>query len=255
MSIVCKSINTTGKHLYGVTVEAFLQEGLPYFSLIGLPDVSLCDTRERIKEGMQASGITWPDCRITVNLAPASMRKTDGICDLAMALTLCGLAYRDDDRARFIDYTGGLKGLVAIGEINADGKVHSAHISAEDVVAYAVKHGVKRVLVPYADFLDYLDLRDSGEVEIDSCVIKGVEIFSVESLTEALWVVDGFGNADNSDTGGMNAKRMEAALYEVWKYYDEAGESGESYVLDPDNLSRFAADLCKEYEADRHASD
>lgn len=46
----------------------------------------------------------------------------------------------------------------------------------------------------------------------------------------------------------MDAERMRAALHEVWKYYDEAGESGENYELDPDNLSKFAADLCKEYE-------
>lgn len=92
MSIVCKTINTTGKHLYGVTVEAFLRKGLPYFSLIGLPDASVSDTRERIKVGMQASGITWPDCRINVNLAPASMGKADGICDLAIALVVRGLA-------------------------------------------------------------------------------------------------------------------------------------------------------------------
>lgn len=90
MSIVCKTINTTGKHLYGVTVEAFLRKGLPYFSLIGLPDASVSDTRERIKVGMQASGITWPDCRINVNLAPASIGKADGICDLAIALVVRG---------------------------------------------------------------------------------------------------------------------------------------------------------------------
>lgn len=46
----------------------------------------------------------------------------------------------------------------------------------------------------------------------------------------------------------MDAERMRAALHEVWKYYDEAGESGENYVLAPDNLAKFAADLCKEYE-------
>lgn len=43
----------------------------------------------------------------------------------------------------------------------------------------------------------------------------------------------------------MDAERMRAALHEVWKYYDEAGES---YVLAPDNLAKFAADLCKEYQ-------
>jgi hypothetical protein len=46
----------------------------------------------------------------------------------------------------------------------------------------------------------------------------------------------------------MDAERMRAALHETWKYYDEAGESGENYVLDLDNLAKFAADLCKEYE-------
>lgn len=46
----------------------------------------------------------------------------------------------------------------------------------------------------------------------------------------------------------MNVERMEKALHEVWKYYDEAGETGQNYVLDPDNLTKFAADLCKEYE-------
>ena len=48
----------------------------------------------------------------------------------------------------------------------------------------------------------------------------------------------------------MDAERMRAALHEVWKYYDEAGESGENYELDPDNLSKFAADLCREYEGE-----
>lgn len=53
----------------------------------------------------------------------------------------------------------------------------------------------------------------------------------------------------------MDAERMRAALHEVWQYYDEAGESGENYVLAPDNLAKFATDLCREYEADRHSSD
>lgn len=52
------------------------------------------------------------------------------------------------------------------------------------------------------------------------------------------------------ESGGVqvNVERMEKALHEVWKYYDEAGETGQNYVLDPDNLTKFAANLCKEYE-------
>lgn len=46
----------------------------------------------------------------------------------------------------------------------------------------------------------------------------------------------------------MDAERMRAALHEVWKYYDEAGRAGRTMCLPPDNLAKFAANLCKEYE-------
>lgn len=46
----------------------------------------------------------------------------------------------------------------------------------------------------------------------------------------------------------IDVERMYAALFETWKYFDEAGESGEDYVLSSDNLKAFAADLCREYE-------
>lgn len=232
MSIVCKTINTTGKHLYGVTVEAFLRKGLPYFSLIGLPDAGLSDTRERIKVGMQASGITWPDCRINVNLAPASMGKADGICDLAIALVVRGLAeYNNNPDYDLHVYLAGLRGLVAIGKINADGDVHSTPISAKDVVAYAVKHGAKRVLVPYSSFLDYLSVEDSEATEIDSCIIKGVEILGIKNLTEAFSVVDGFGNAGNSDIGGLNAKRMELPCMRCGNGMTKRGRAGKAICL------------------------
>ncbi|MDL5509048.1 hypothetical protein QSU99_05060 [Bifidobacterium longum] len=55
-------------------------------------------------------------------------------------------------------------------------------------------------------------------------------------------------HAMNSLRRRQHAKRMENALREVLKYYDEAGEAGENYELAPDNLAKFAADLCKEYE-------
>lgn len=46
----------------------------------------------------------------------------------------------------------------------------------------------------------------------------------------------------------MDVGCMYAALYETWKFYDEAGEGNANYVLDPDNLQAFAADVCREYE-------
>ena len=55
-------------------------------------------------------------------------------------------------------------------------------------------------------------------------------------------------HAMNSLRRWQHAKRMENALREVLKYYDEAGEAGKNYELAPDNLAKFAADLCKEYE-------
>ena len=66
------SVGLIGLKAFIIQIQAFVSPGLPYFSIIGLPDTSLSEARERVKSACQASGAKWPETRVTVNLSPAS---------------------------------------------------------------------------------------------------------------------------------------------------------------------------------------
>lgn len=78
------SVGLIGLKAFIVQIQAFVSPGLPYFSIIGLPDTSLSEARERVKSACQASGFKWPETRVTVNLSPASMPKKGSSHDLAI---------------------------------------------------------------------------------------------------------------------------------------------------------------------------
>ena len=69
-----------------VEVEVDVTTGIPAVRIVGLPDTAVGEARERIRSAIRASGFTWPARRITVNLAPADLRKSGGSFDLAIAL-------------------------------------------------------------------------------------------------------------------------------------------------------------------------
>ena len=69
-----------------VTVEVHVADGLPCFTVVGLPDASCREARDRVRAALLTSGFSWPDKRITVNLAPTSVRKVGSALDLAIAV-------------------------------------------------------------------------------------------------------------------------------------------------------------------------
>ena len=77
-----------GIDAYVVEVEVDLASGLPYFAVVGLPDASVKESRERVKSAVQNSGLDFPIRRITVNLAPADVRKEGSAFDLPIAIGL-----------------------------------------------------------------------------------------------------------------------------------------------------------------------
>ena len=86
------SVGLIGLKAFIVQIQAFVSPGLPYFSIIGLPDTSLSEARERVKSACQASGFKWPETRVTVNLSPASMPKKGSSHDLAIAASVLSAA-------------------------------------------------------------------------------------------------------------------------------------------------------------------
>ncbi|SCK09238.1 YifB family Mg chelatase-like AAA ATPase [Vogesella sp. LIG4] len=89
---VCLSRALAGVQALEVAVEAHLANGLPAFTLVGLPDIEVKESRERVRAALQQSGFEFPARRITVNLAPADLPKESGRFDLPIAIALLAAA-------------------------------------------------------------------------------------------------------------------------------------------------------------------
>src|SRR5690606_2120701 len=101
-----------------VHIEVDLSFGLPRFQLVGLPDASVKESRDRVHSAIRNSGFEFPQHRIVVNLAPADVRKAGSAYDLPIALGI--LAGAGQVRARDI------QDVVIVGELSLDGTIHPA---------------------------------------------------------------------------------------------------------------------------------
>ena len=86
MLAVVRSSTLIGVDGFPVQVEVHVGNGLPTFSIVGLPDASCRESRDRVRAAIATSGFKWPDTRITVNLAPTHLRKSGSALDLAIAV-------------------------------------------------------------------------------------------------------------------------------------------------------------------------
>src|SRR4051812_12930950 len=98
-----------------VDVEVHVSNGLPCFTVVGQPDASCREARDRVRASLLSSGLTWPMRRITVNLAPSGLRKVGAGLDLAIAVALLV--------ASGALPAGCADGMAFIGELGLDGSV------------------------------------------------------------------------------------------------------------------------------------
>jgi magnesium chelatase family protein len=120
-------------------VEAHLQRGVPGFSIVGLPDKACQEAKERVRSGIASAELEWPLRRITVNLAPAGLRKEGSGFDLPIALAVLG-ASRQLPPERLAEHA-------ALGELALDGRVRP--VPGALVAAEAAKRaGVRRLICP-----------------------------------------------------------------------------------------------------------
>lgn len=81
-----RSLGLSGISGYEVSVECFLSNGLPAFDIVGLPDAAVRESRERVRAAIKSCGYSFPLSRITINLAPADLKKAGTLYDLPIAL-------------------------------------------------------------------------------------------------------------------------------------------------------------------------
>lgn len=147
-----------------VEVETELSQGLPFFSIIGLGDTAVQEARYRIQSALRAAEIELPHKRVTINLAPAAMRKDGAALDLPMALGLLCAADLLPPEA--------LEGTLAVGELALTGHLRPVRGTLA-VAALARDRGARRVIVP----------ADNGP---EAAAIPGVEVIAAPSLAALL---------------------------------------------------------------------
>src|SRR5262245_7578938 len=150
-----------GIKAYPVSVEVDLSTGQKLeFRTVGLPDPAVRESRERVKAALRNSGHPIPSQHITINLAPANLRKEGSAFDLPMAIAILGAAGRLP--------AGNLGRILFAGELSLDGSLRPVR-GALSIAVMARELGLDRVVVP-----------DGNAAE--AAVVEGVEACPVRSL-------------------------------------------------------------------------
>lgn len=147
-----------------VMVEVDLALGLPMFTTVGLPDGSVRESKERVKAAIKNCGYDFPPKRITVNLAPADIKKGGAGFDLPIALgILAASELFQSDR---------LKEYAVLGELSLDGEVRPVP-GVLPITLNAREQGLKGILVPEAN-------------KLEAAVVKGIDVIAIASLHQAV---------------------------------------------------------------------
>ena len=159
-----------GIDAYLVEVEVDVAQAYEgYFTVVGLPDVAVKESRERIRSALRNCGFDFPSNHaVTVNLAPADIRKEGSAFDLPMALGVAGC------QGTFFGKI--LDSYVFLGELSLDGSVRSVRGALSAALA-ARERGIKNVVVPEANARE-------------AAVVEGIQVFGVKSLPQAVDLIN-----------------------------------------------------------------
>jgi magnesium chelatase family protein len=164
MLAAMRSTVVVGVDALPVQIEVDVSHGLPQFAMVGLPDVAVRESRDRVRAAIRNSGFEFPPHRITVNLSPADVPKAGTSFDLAIALGL--LATSDQLAARSLPDT------LVLGELSLDGGINPVRGVLAAALA-ARRLGIGRLLVPTANARE-------------AAVVDGLSVIPAGTLTDAV---------------------------------------------------------------------
>lgn len=168
------SCAVTGVDGFLIQVEVDLARGLPSFSTVGLPEGAVREAKDRVRAAIKNSGYEFPPRRITVNLAPAAVKKAGTGYDLPIALGI--LTAAGTLRGEFLAET------VFTGELSLDGSVRPVPGVLPMALA-ARDEGVRRFLVP-------------AENAAEAAIVSGLEVYGIKRLDEAVTFLAGVGDLE-----------------------------------------------------------
>ncbi len=163
MMVTVRSLGLTGISGYEVSVECFLSGGLPGFDVVGLPDAAVKESRERVRAAVKNCGAKFPVSRITVNLAPARLRKEGTVYDLPILLGI--MAAAEEIRPLPED-------AAFLGELSLSGALRPV-TGVLPMALCAARCGIRKLYVP---------ARNAAEATL----AEGVTVYGVETVGQLM---------------------------------------------------------------------
>lgn len=161
MVIKCNSFGIFGMDGYKVEIEASMSSGMPAFDMVGLPDLAVRESRERVRSALKNCGFPLAPSHLTLNLAPADIKKEGPIYDLPISVALMKLM-------GFI--TADISDYAFIGELSLSGDVRGVN-GVLPMVIKARECGLRRIYVPSAN-------------ASEAAVVDGIEVYAVNNIVQ-----------------------------------------------------------------------
>lgn len=164
-----KSMSLVGVEGYLVDVQVDVTHGMPAWDIVGLPDASVKEARERVRAALRNVGVDFPSRKVVINLAPANLKKEGPYFDLPIAIGILNdLEYLKCDN---------LSEYVFIGELSLDGSINRINgILPMCIEAYNL--GIRKAIVPF-------------ENRMEAGVVNGLEVYPAKSLIEIMEHLNG----------------------------------------------------------------
>ncbi len=169
MLSIIKSITLHGLEGFIVDVQVDVAGGIPCCDIVGLPDISIRESKERVRAAIKNSGYEFPSRRIVINLAPATIKKEGSAFDLPIAIAIlmasgCINAFN-------------YKNVVFLGELSLDGNINGIQ-GILPMCIEAKRIGIKKIIVP----------KDNVK---EASVVSGIEVIPVISLNQVVSYLNG----------------------------------------------------------------
>ena len=163
-----KSLGIFGLEAFGVTVECDISQGLPRFDLVGLPDAVVKESRERVRASVKNCHLDFPVSRITVNIAPADIKKEGSLYDLPVLIAMLRASKQ---------LKGDTDGFAFIGELSLDGEVRRVN-GVLPMLLKAKKEQIPAVFIPYDN-------------KLEGSVLEGIDVLPVKNIFEVMKHISG----------------------------------------------------------------
>lgn len=189
-------------------IEVDVTSGLPAVSIVGLPDSSIKESRERVRAGIKNSGFSYPADKITINLAPANIKKEGSSFDVAIALGILAASGQIEP--------GLLKNAFFAGELSLNGELRD--IKGALAIALALKKKrVKNLILPSSNAKE-------------ACLVEGIKVYGIKTLAEVVSFLY------NPESVAPHKRSMEERMFchpaHEWDFSDVKGQAAAKRALE-----------------------